>query len=57
MMNGVNTAHMATRRNHFDVSSRRRYISHAPHSDSSTIAVARYAITRIDQYCTNTFGM
>ena len=39
--NGVNTAQIAARRNHLEVSSRRRYSSHAPHSESSTIPVAR----------------
>src|ERR1700752_2849036 len=31
-----------------------RRSSHAPHSDKAATAVARYAITRIDQYWTNT---
>src|SRR6201991_3232219 len=54
--NGVTTASIAARRNHLDSSLRRRS-SHAPHSDKAATAVARYAITRIDQYWTNTFGM
>src|SRR3954470_21342765 len=56
MMNGVTTAHTAARRNHLDVASLRRCTSHAPHSASAAIAVARYAITRIDQYWMKTFG-
>src|SRR4029450_7468007 len=56
MRNGVMTAHVATRRNHRDEVSFRRYASHAPHNAISTTAEPRYAMTLIDQYWMNTLG-
>src|SRR4029450_12202639 len=56
MRKGVKTAQVATARNNRDVASFRLYASHAPNSAMSTTALPRYAMTLIDQYCTNTFG-
>jgi len=54
--NGAITAHGAIRRNHLARSRRCRYTFHPPHNAQSMMSVARYAMTRIDQYWMKTLG-
>src|SRR4051794_19668194 len=53
---GAAAAQVATHRNTRAWGSRPRHHSHTPHSASRAASEPRYAITRIDQYWTKTFG-
>ena len=56
MMNGITTAHDATRWKRCAESSLRRQSRNTPQSPMSAAMPAKYAMARIDQYCTNTLG-
>src|SRR5262245_4703344 len=54
---GTITDHVASSRKNRDRSSLCRHTSHAPQSPNMNISTPRYAMTRIDQYCTKLLGM
>src|SRR5215212_3579200 len=56
MTNGSATTHTVSRRNHPDRVSVPRQIRQHPQSAKRNTTAAAYAMTRIDQYWTKTFG-